>query len=80
MFSYLLLAGITIGVRLWTVTALPSVAVSGRRSCIQSVCLYQWGVFTGWTILGVAIVRMVTIARINRECGLFTYVLRTTIL
>ena len=46
--------------------ALPSVGV-------HSVCLRQGG---GWTILGVAIVWMVTIVRINHECGLFTSVLR----
>ena len=46
-------------------------------SVCLSVCLRQWGVFIGWTIFGVAILRMVTIVRINRECGLFTCVLRT---
>ena len=61
-------------------TALPSVEVCGRRSWFSlSVCLRQWRVFIGWTIFGVAIVRMVIIVRINRECGLFTCVLRTTI-
>ena len=78
VLSYLLLVGGTIGVRLWTVTALPSVEVCGRRSSIQSVCLRLCGVFIGWTILGLFIVRMVTIVRINRECGQFTRVLRTT--
>ena len=78
MLSYLLLAGSTIGLRPWTVTALPSVKVYGRRSSVQSVC--QWGVFIVWTILGVTIVRKVTIVRINPECGLSTCVLRTTFL
>ena len=35
------------------------------------VCLRQWDVFIGWTMLSVAIVR------INLECGRFTCVLRT---
>ena len=79
VLSYLLLAGRTIGVRPWTVTALPSVEVCGHRSSVQSVCLCQRGEFIGWTILGVTIVRMLTIVRINGECGLFTCVLRTTV-
>ena len=36
VLSYLLLAGSTTGARPWTVTSLPSVAVCGRQSSVQS--------------------------------------------
>ena len=49
-------------------------------SSIESVYLSHWGAFIGWTILGVTIVRVVTIVQINCECGLFTCVFRTTFL
>ena len=61
-------------------TALASIEVCGRRFSIRSVCLRQWVIFIWWTISGVAIVRVVTSVQINRECGLFTCVLRTTFL
>ena len=60
-------------------TALPSGGVLSSVRYSLCLLLRQWGIFIGWTIFGVTIVRMVTFAWINREYGLFTCVLCATL-